>query len=84
MLLWQRALESAIDFQKAVEGKSLRDVLENLGSFDLGGLTNSVSYSRNDHRSQSRVRLYRIDEDGELTYDGPDPSVALEEDWLGW
>lgn len=84
VLLWQRALESAIDFQKAVEGKSLRDVLENLGAFELGGLTNSVSYSRNDHRSQSRVRVYRIDEDGELDYDSPDPSVQLEEDWLGW
>jgi len=84
VLLWQRALETAIDFEKAVEGKSLKDVLENLGSFELDGLTNSVSYSRNDHRPQSRVRMYRIDEDGELTYDSPDPSVALEEDWLGW
>ena len=84
VLLWQRALERVIDFEKAVEGKSIKDVLENVSSYELGGLTPPVSYSRTDHRPNSTVRVYRIDEDGELSYDAPDPSVALEEDWIGW
>ncbi len=84
VLLWREAMERVVDYQKTVDGASLRDVLESFDALNTGGLTETLSFSRDDHRPQSTEKIYHVDEDGRLVNDPPDSSVFPEPEWLGW
>lgn len=84
VLLWQRAMEKLIDFEKPRDGKGLREVLESFEVLNTGGLTPPLSFSRADHRPQSTEKIYRVGEDGSLVNVPPDAAVPLQDEWLGW
>ena len=80
VLVWSEALKRA-DRKGALTGEGVKAALETLKDFDLGGLTNKVTYTATDHRPATRTPIYAI-KGGKLAkvaeYDMP-----RKEEWLG-
>jgi branched-chain amino acid transport system substrate-binding protein len=80
VLVWGEALKRA-DKKGALNGEGVKAALETLSNFDLGGLTNNVTYTPTDHRPSTKTPIYRI-QDGKLAkiaeYDMP-----RKPEWLG-
>jgi branched-chain amino acid transport system substrate-binding protein len=80
VLVWSEALKRA-DKKGALNGEGVKAALETLSDFDLGGLTNNVTYTATDHRPATKTPIYRI-KGGKLSkvaeYDMP-----RKPEWLG-
>ena len=73
VLVWSEALRRA-DKAGKLDGPGVKAALEELKDFDLGGLTNPVTYTSTDHRPSTKTPIYQI-KGGKLTkvaeYDMP-------------
>ena len=80
VLVWSEALRRA-DKAGNLTGEGVKAAAETLTNFDLGGLTNPITYSPTDHRPSTRTPIYQI-KGGKLVkvaeYDMP-----RRPDWLG-
>jgi branched-chain amino acid transport system substrate-binding protein len=80
VLVWSEALKRA-DKSNALNGEGVKAALETLRDFDLGGLTNPVTYTPADHRPSTKTPIYMI-KSGKLVkvaeYDMP-----RKPEWLG-
>ena len=80
VLVWSEALKRA-DAKGALNGPGVKAALEEMKDFDLGGLTNPVTYSPTDHRPATKTPIYMI-KGGKLAkvaeYDMP-----RKPEWLG-
>ena len=80
VLTWSEALKRA-DKAGKLNGPGIRESLETLRNFDLGGLSPPVTYTKDDHRSTTNVSLYQV-KGGKLVkvkeYDLP-----RKPEWLG-
>lgn len=80
VLTWSEALKRA-DKAGHLDGPGVKAALETFKDFDLGGLTNPITYSATDHRASTKVPLYVV-KGGKLEkikdYDMP-----RKPDWLG-
>lgn len=59
VLLWTEALKRA-DKAGQLNGPGVKAALETLHDFDLGGLTNPVTYTATDHRPSTKTPVYMI------------------------
>ncbi|HZX95076.1 MAG TPA: ABC transporter substrate-binding protein, partial [Myxococcales bacterium] len=80
VMVWSEALKRA-DKAGQLTGEGVKAAMETLKDFDLGGLTNPVSYSSSDHRPTTKVNIYQIKK-GKLA---PAKTYELERkpEWLG-
>jgi branched-chain amino acid transport system substrate-binding protein len=80
VVVWSEALRRA-DKAGKLTGEGVRAAAETLKDFDLGGLTNPVTYTPTDHRPATKTPIYQI-QGGKLVkvaeYDMP-----RRPDWLG-
>jgi branched-chain amino acid transport system substrate-binding protein len=80
VLVWTEALRRA-DKAGALTGEGVKAALETFKDFDLGGLTNPITYTPQDHRPSTKTAIYQIKE-GKLVrlteYDMP-----RKQEWLG-
>jgi ABC-type branched-subunit amino acid transport system permease subunit/ABC-type branched-subunit amino acid transport system substrate-binding protein len=80
VLVWSEALKRA-DSKGALTGEAVKAALETMTDFDLGGLTNKVTYSATDHRPMTKTPIYMV-KGGKLVkvaeYDMP-----RKPEWLG-
>jgi branched-chain amino acid transport system substrate-binding protein len=78
--VWLEALKRA-DKAGKLTGEGVKEALETLKDFDLGGLTAPVTYTATDHRPSTKTPIYQI-KGGKLVkvaeYDMP-----RRPDWLG-
>jgi branched-chain amino acid transport system substrate-binding protein len=79
-LTWTEALKRA-DKAGKLTGEGVRAAAETLENFDLGGLTNPVTYTPKDHRPSTKTAIYQV-KGGKLVkiaeYDMP-----RKPEWLG-
>jgi branched-chain amino acid transport system substrate-binding protein len=79
-LVWAEGLKRA-DKAGQLNGPGVKAALETLKDFDLGGLTNPVTYTADDHRAMTRTPIFQIQK-GKLVkiaeYDMPRKA-----EWLG-
>jgi branched-chain amino acid transport system substrate-binding protein len=59
VMVWSEALKRA-DKAGKLTGPGIREALESLKDFDVGGLTPAVTYSATDHRATTKVPLYQV------------------------
>jgi len=80
VLVWTEALRRA-DKAGHLSGEGVKAAMETLKDFDLGGLTNPVSYSSSDHRPTTKVNIYQV-KGGKLV---PAKTYEMERkaEWLG-
>jgi branched-chain amino acid transport system substrate-binding protein len=80
VLVWTEALKRA-DKTGQLNGPGVKAALETFKDFDLGGLTNPITYTATDHRPSTKTPIYMI-KDGKLKkvaeYDMP-----RKPEWLG-
>ena len=80
VLVWTEALRRA-DKAGHLTGEGVKAAMETLKDFDLGGLTNPVTYAPTDHRPTTKVNIYQI-KNGKLvkakTYE-----MERKAEWLG-
>jgi branched-chain amino acid transport system substrate-binding protein len=80
VLVWTEALKRA-DKAKALTGEGVKAALETFKDFDLGGLTEPVTYTKADHRPSTKTPIYQV-KGGKLTkvreYEMP-----RKPEWLG-
>jgi branched-chain amino acid transport system substrate-binding protein len=80
VLTWGEALKRA-DKKGALTGEGVKAAMETLKDFDLGGLTNPVTYTATDHRPMTKTPIYMV-KGGKLVkvaeYD-----TGREPKWLG-
>jgi len=58
-LVWTEALKRA-DKQGKLTGEGVKAALETLKDFDLGGLTEPITYTPTDHRASNKVNIYMV------------------------
>ncbi len=79
-LVWAEGLKRA-DKAGQLNGPGVKAALETLKDFDLGGLTNPVTYTADDHRPMTKTPVFQIQK-GKLVkvaeYDMP-----RKPEWLG-
>ena len=80
VMVWSEALKRA-DKAGKLNGPGIREALETLKDFDLGGLTPPVTYSADDHRSTTSVSLYHV-KGGKLEK-VKDYQLPRKPEWLG-
>ena len=80
VLVWSEALKRA-DKKGQLTGEGVKNAMETLKDFEVGGLTNPVTYTPTDHRPATKTPIYMI-KGGKLTkvaeYDMP-----RKPEWLG-
>ncbi len=59
VVVWSEALRRA-DKKGKINGESVKAAAETLKDFDLGGLTNPVTYTPTDHRPSTKTPIYQI------------------------
>src|SRR5437764_9387764 len=64
VLVWSEALKRA-DKAGQLNGPGVKAAMETIQNFDLGGLTNPVTYTATDHRPSPKTPIYLI-KDGKL------------------
>jgi branched-chain amino acid transport system substrate-binding protein len=80
VMVWSEALKRA-DKAGKLNGPGIRESLETLKDFDLGGLSAPVTYSKDDHRSTTSVSLYQV-KGGKLEK-VKDYDLPRKPEWLG-
>jgi branched-chain amino acid transport system substrate-binding protein len=58
-LVWSEALKRA-DAKGALNGEGVKAAMEELKDFDVGGLTNPVTYTSADHRASTKTPIYQV------------------------
>jgi branched-chain amino acid transport system substrate-binding protein len=80
VMVWSEALRRA-DKAGQLTGEGVKKAAETLKDFDVGGLTNPVTYTATDHRPSTKTAIYQI-KGGKLVkvaeYD-----MARKPEWLG-
>jgi branched-chain amino acid transport system substrate-binding protein len=80
VLVWTEALKRA-DKAGKLSGEGVKAALETFRDFDMGGLTNPITYTPTDHRPETKTAIYQI-KGGKLAkvaeYDMP-----RKPEWLG-
>jgi branched-chain amino acid transport system substrate-binding protein len=80
VLVWAEALKRA-DKAGKINGEAVKKAAESLSNFDVGGLTNPVTYTAQDHRPSTKTPIYQV-KGGKLVkiaeYDMP-----RKPEWLG-
>jgi branched-chain amino acid transport system substrate-binding protein len=59
VMVWTEALRRA-DKAGQLNGEGIRAALETLKDYDLGGLSQPVTYNKDDHRPTTKVTLYQV------------------------
>ena len=80
VLVWTEALKRA-DKAKALTGEGVKAALETFKDFDLGGLTEAVTYTSTDHRPSTKTPIYQI-KGGKLTK-VREVEMPRKPEWLG-
>ena len=80
VLVWTEALRRA-DKAGQLNGPGVKAALETLKDFDLGGLTNPVTYTATDHRPTTKTAIYTI-KDGKLVK-VKEYEMPRKAEWLG-
>jgi branched-chain amino acid transport system substrate-binding protein len=80
VLLWSEALKRA-DKAGKLDGPGVKAAIETLQNFDLGGLTNPVTYTPTDHRPSTKTPVYMI-KGGKLVKVG-EYEMPRKPEWLG-
>jgi len=79
-LVWTEALKRA-DKAGKLTGEGVKEALETFKDFDLGGLTEPITYTTTDHRPTTKVNIYMV-KDGKLTK-AKQYEMERRPDWLG-
>jgi branched-chain amino acid transport system substrate-binding protein len=79
-LTWTEALKRA-DQAGKLTGEGVRAAAETLENFDLGGLTNPVTYTPKDHRPSTKTAIYQV-KGGKLVKIG-EYDMPRKPEWLG-
>ncbi len=80
VMTWSEALKRA-DKAGKLNGPGIREALETLKDFDLGGLSQPVTYTKDDHRSTTTVSMYQV-KGGKLVK-VKDYTMPRKPEWLG-
>jgi branched-chain amino acid transport system substrate-binding protein len=80
VLTWSEALKRA-DKAGQLNGPGIKAALETLKDFDLGGLSAPVTYTKDDHRSTTKVSLYQV-KGGKLVK-VKETELPRKPEWLG-
>ena len=80
MLVWSEALKRA-DKKNALSGEGVKAALEELRNFDVGGLTNPITYTPTDHRASTKTPIYMV-KGGKLVKVG-EYDMGRKAEWLG-
>jgi branched-chain amino acid transport system substrate-binding protein len=80
VLLWSEALKRA-DKAGKLDGPGVKAAIETLQNYDLGGLTNPVTYTPTDHRPSTKTPVYMI-KGGKLVKVG-EYEMPRKPEWLG-
>ncbi len=80
VLVWSEALKRA-DKAGQLTGDGVKTALETLRDFDLGGLTNPVTYTPTDHRPSTKTAIYMV-KGGKLVKVG-EYDMPRKPEWLG-
>jgi len=80
VLVWTEALKRA-DKAKALTGEGVKAALETFKDFDLGGLTEPVTYTSTDHRPSTKTPIYQV-KGGKLTK-LREVEMPRKPEWLG-
>jgi branched-chain amino acid transport system substrate-binding protein len=79
-LVWAEGLKRA-DKAGQLNGPGVKAALETLKDFDLGGLSQPVTYTKDDHRSTTTVSMYQV-KGGKLVK-VKDYTLPRKPEWLG-
>jgi len=79
-LVWTEALKRA-DKAGKLTGDGVKAALETFKDFDLGGLTEPITYTPADHRASNKVNIYQV-KNGKLTK-VKQYEMERRPDWLG-
>ena len=80
VLVWSEALKRA-DKKNALNGEGVKNALEELRNFDVGGLTNPITYTPTDHRASTKTPIYMV-KGGKLVKVG-EYDMGRKPEWLG-
>jgi branched-chain amino acid transport system substrate-binding protein len=80
VMVWAEALRRA-DKAGKITGESVKKAAETLSNFDVGGLTNPVSYTATDHRPSTKTAIYQV-KGGKLVKVG-EYDMPRKPEWLG-
>ena len=81
VVVWAEGLKRA-DAANALNGPGLRAALETLKDFDIGGLSNKVTYTDKDHRPSTITPIYQI-QGGKLVKIA-EYEMPRKTEWLGF
>ncbi|HEU4384200.1 MAG TPA: ABC transporter substrate-binding protein [Anaeromyxobacteraceae bacterium] len=59
VVVWSEALKRA-DKAGKLTGEGVKEALETFKDFDMGGLTNNITYAPNDHRPSTKTPIFQI------------------------
>lgn len=79
-LTWAEGLKIA-DSKKQLTGEGVKNALETLKNFDVGGLTPPVTYTSSDHRPTTKTTIYVI-KGGKMTK-VEEVETPRKKEWLG-
>jgi len=79
-LVWSEALKRA-DAKGALNGPGVKAAMEELKDFDVGGLTNPITYTAADHRASTTTPIYQV-KTGKLAKVA-EYKMPRKPDWLG-
>ena len=80
LLVWSEALKRA-DKKNALNGEGIKAAMEELHDFDVGGLTNPITYTATDHRASTKTSIYMV-KGGKLVKVG-EYDMGRKPEWLG-
>jgi branched-chain amino acid transport system substrate-binding protein len=80
VLVWTEALKRA-DKAGQLSGEGVKAALETFKDFDMGGLTNPITYTPTDHRPETKTAIYQI-KGGKLVKVA-DYDMPRKPEWLG-
>ena len=80
VLVWSEALKRA-DKKNALTGEGVKAAMEELRDFDVGGLTNPITYTPTDHRASTKTPIYMV-KGGKLVKVG-EYDMGRKAEWLG-
>ena len=80
LLVWSEALKRA-DKKNALNGEGVKNAMEELRNFDVGGLTNPITYTPTDHRASTKTPIYMV-KGGKLVKVG-EYDLGRRPEWLG-
>jgi branched-chain amino acid transport system substrate-binding protein len=84
-LMWQTAVESAIDAGHTTPtGDDIKNALETFKNISMSNMTaGPITFTAGDHRPQSTEVIYKLDANGQFQFVN-NYSIELVPDWLGY